>query len=83
MANADMMLDTWVVCKDGSVYCARVILALTFPDMAACFVGREEEDVIRVILPDVTVRRSVRLSRLLLMDRYHLYIIYTRDKLLL
>ena len=42
------------MCKDGSVYCARVILALMFPDMAACFVGRKEEDVIRVILPDVT-----------------------------
>ena len=54
MANADIMLDTWVVCRDGPVYCARVIFALTFPDMAACFVGREEEDVIRVILPDVT-----------------------------
>ena len=54
MANADIMLDTWVVCRDGPVYCARVIFALAFPDMAGSLVGRDEEDVIRVILPDVS-----------------------------
>ena len=54
MANADMMLDTWVTCLDGSVYCVMVIFILAFPDTAGCFSGRDHEDVIRVILPDVT-----------------------------
>ena len=45
MANADMMLDTWVTCLDGSVYCVMVIFILAFPDTAGCFSGRDHEDV--------------------------------------
>ena len=54
MANADLMLDTWVTCLDGSVYCVMVIFILAFPDTTGCFLGMDNEDVIRVILPDVT-----------------------------